>query len=236
MQTSHDHSSNDDSSLFLNARFDAVLFDLDGTLIHSTSAVVRAWRQWAEEEGIDPSFRETTHGKPASEIVDLLIDRGRRAASLLRILDLEHSDTADIVALPGAHRLLASLPDNRAAIVTSCTRSLAQVRIVAAHLTPPTTLVTYDDVDAGKPDPEPFLTGAARLGFPASRCLVVEDAPSGIASARAAGCAVVAIAGTHSRSELDADLVVDTLEEISFKVIEGQIGLFRAHQPMEAPA
>jgi sugar-phosphatase len=71
-------------------------------------------------------------------------------------------------------------------------------------------LVTVDDVSRGKPDPEPYLAGAARLGFEPGRCVVLEDAPSGIAAARAAGMRVAAVTTTHAEDELDADLVVAT--------------------------
>ena len=78
--------------------------------------------------------------------------------------------------------------------------------------------VTVDDVVHGKPDPEPFLLAAERLGFSPDRCLVVEDAPAGIAAARAAGCAVIALTGTTAEEELTADLVVDGLDAVRLEV------------------
>jgi sugar-phosphatase len=99
-------------------------------------------------------------------------------AAQRHIEELEASDVDGVTALPGARRLLAALPADRWAVVTSGTRAVAQARLRAAGLTCPR-LVTADDVRRGKPDPEPYLVGAAQLGVPPERCLVVEDAPAG---------------------------------------------------------
>jgi mannitol-1-/sugar-/sorbitol-6-phosphatase len=205
--------------------FDAVLFDLDGTLLDSTPAVVRSWLTWAEEEGIHPGFRDRAHGLPAKQIIDSLISPERAERSLARITELEYADTADITVLPGAQQMLMAVPSQRAAIVTSCTRQMAALRIRVSGLRAPDTIVSADDVDKGKPDPEPFLTAARILGVAPERCLVVEDAPAGIAAARAAGCLVLAVAGTHSAEELDADAVVQSLEDVHVTHAQGHLSL-----------
>ncbi|QNK83430.1 HAD-IA family hydrolase [Nakamurella sp. PAMC28650] len=202
--------------------FDAVLFDMDGTLIDSTPAVERSWATWGVEYGLVRPALEAGHGQPASQLVRALLGPDRVDAGLLRIAELEMGDLLDITVLPGAVELLASVPWDRVAIVTSATRPLAIARISAAGLTAPAVVVTFDDVAKGKPDPEPFLTGAARLGIDPTRCLVVEDAPAGVASGRAAGCATLAVTTTSTRAELDADLVVDSLTEVSIvRVADG---------------
>ncbi|MFC7658386.1 HAD-IA family hydrolase [Pseudonocardia benzenivorans] len=116
--------------------------------------------------------------------------------------------------LPGAVEALRAC--SRAAIVTSCTRALARARIAAAGLPAPAVVVTADDVTAGKPDPEPFLLAAEHLQVAAARCLVVEDAPAGLAAARAAGMATLAVAGTHALADLDADAGVPDLSHVRF--------------------
>lgn len=78
----------------------------------------------------------------------------------------------------------------------------------------PDRFVTFDDVTKGKPDPEPFLTGAERLGVPATECVAFEDAPAGLEAARAAGCVTIAMVGTHAGAELDADIVLESLEQL----------------------
>ena len=202
--------------------FDAVLFDMDGTLVDSTGAVERSWAIWGKEYGLTRSVLEAGHGQPASQLVRTVLPADRVDEGLARIADLELHDVADITVLPGAAELLAALPADRAAIVTSATRELALARIAAAGLVAPAALVTFDDVTHGKPDPEPFLTGAARLGIDPRRCLVVEDAPAGIQAAQAAGCATLAVTTTSRRADLHADLVVDSLTEVS--VVAGPDG------------
>ncbi len=202
--------------------FDAVLFDMDGTLIDSTPAVIRSWDTWGVEYGLTASALEAGHGQPASQLVRSLLPPHRVDEGLARIAALELADVDDIVILPGAAELLLALPVDRIAIVTSATRPLAAARLNAAGLTAPTVIVTFDDVSNGKPHPEPFLTGAARLGIDPARCLVIEDAPAGIAAARAAGCATLAVTTTSPREELDADLVVDSLAQVS--IVSGPNG------------
>lgn len=196
-------------------RFDAVLFDMDGTLIDSTPAVERSWATWSVEYGLIGSALEFGHGQPAAHLVRSILPPEQVDTALRRIAELELADVHDITVLPGAAELLAALPADRVAIVTSATRALATTRLKAAGFHPPAVVVTFDDVRNGKPDPEPFLVGAARLGVNPARCLVVEDAPAGIEAGRAAGCATLAVTTTSPRSKLTADLVVDSLSQVS---------------------
>jgi sugar-phosphatase len=199
--------------------FDAVLFDMDGTLIDSTPAVRRAWAQWGEEQGLTAEDLLGHHGMPSAQVVAKLLPAERRAAATDRINALELEDVHDIVVLPGAAEALAALSDARNAIATSCTVPLARARIDAAGLQPPSVLVTVDDVARGKPAPDPFLEAARRLGVPPERCLVVEDAPMGLTAARAAGCFTLAVTTTTPPDELDADAVVPDLAAVRFEVV-----------------
>jgi sugar-phosphatase len=194
--------------------FDAVLFDLDGTLVDSTAAVRRSWARWAEEHEVDPVRLRGFHGVPSAAIVAALVAADRAEAATARIDQIELGDTEGIVPLPGALEALAALPSGRAAIATSCGTALARARVAAARLDAPDVLVTADDVEHGKPSPDPYLLAAERLGFDPARCLVVEDAPNGLTAARAAGCATLAVVTTSGRDELDADLVVDDLSQV----------------------
>jgi sugar-phosphatase len=187
-------------------RFDAVLFDMDGTLVDSTASVVRSWVRLAEENGIGMEQLQAAagHGRPARDIVADLFPAGRRDEALARITHLEVTDVDGVVALPGAeHALRQSGPFG--AIVTSCTADLAVARQQAAGIPVPQVVVTADDVVRGKPHPEPFLRAAEILGVEPARCLVVEDAPAGLRAARAAGMTALAVTTTHDAAELDAD-------------------------------
>src|SRR5690606_37818353 len=119
-----------------------------------------------------------------------------RAEGVARVLELELADAVELPGVLGARELYDGIPPERRAVVTSGTRRLAAARLRAAGFDAPDVFVTADDVSNGKPDPEPFLTAADRLGIDPARRLVVEDAPAGILAARAAGCTVIGLTGT----------------------------------------
>ena len=196
--------------------FDAVIFDMDGTLIDSTPAVLRAWTTWAIEHGVTAEDLAGHHGMPSAGVIRLLLPEHRHEAAIERINELELDDVHDIVVLPGAVDALDALSSVRNAIATSCTMPLAKARIAAAELTPPSVLVTADQVAHGKPAPDPFLLAAERLGVSPERCLVVEDAPAGLAAAKAAGCYRLAVITTTPESELEADGIVRNLGDVEF--------------------
>ncbi|HEY9291687.1 MAG TPA: HAD-IA family hydrolase [Microlunatus sp.] len=203
----------------IDRTFAAVIFDMDGTLIDSTPAVLRAWSRWALDEGVPVQALSGYHGVPSAGVVAAVLPPQRRAEALDRINRLELTDTDGIVPLPGAIDAFDRLPADRLAIATSCTAPLAGARLMASGLTPPKVLVTVDDVEHGKPAPDPYLAAAERLGFDAADCLVVEDAPKGIQSGRAAGAATLAVITTSPRNELAAaDLVVPNLAAVDWLV------------------
>lgn len=195
--------------------FAAILFDNDGTLIDSTPAVVRSWTTWAHEHGVDGRGLTAYHGVPAAAIIAQVAPHLDQGAALQRIIDLEEADTAGVQALPGAVAAVRAVV-GRCAVVTSATRSLALIRLQAAGIPIPEVLVAADDITRGKPDPEPYLLAAARLGVDAADCLVVEDAPSGLTAARAARCSTLAVTTTVQPADLHADLIVQDLAAVAF--------------------
>ena len=203
--------------------FEAVIFDMDGTLIDSTPAVRRSWTTWMHEYGLSPEQLGRHHGVPSAQVVRHLLAEDQQVAAIRRIDELELADVGDIVVLPGAAEALDALRDAKSAIATSCTVPLASARIAAAHLVPPSVLVTVDDVAHGKPAPDPFLEAARRLGADPTRCLVVEDAPKGLEAAHAAGCFSLAVVTTTPREELHADAVVSDLADVVF--VPGEDGI-----------
>ncbi|QJU53112.1 HAD-IA family hydrolase [Herbiconiux sp. KACC 21604] len=209
------------SSAVFSRTFSAALFDLDGTLIDSTPAVNRSWEQLGREFGLTLDLMAAGHGQPAAQVIAALFPPELAEAALVRVTEIEADELDDVIALDGAAALLDSLPDPQRAIVTSGTRLIAGNRVAAAGLTSPAVFVTFDDVTRGKPHPEPYLLAASRLGVDPADCVVFEDAPAGLAAARAAGCATVAIAGTHDAAELDADLIVDGLFQLRALPAEG---------------
>lgn len=175
----------------------ALLFDLDGVLINSTPAVARVWRRWAVERGFNPEeVVARAHGRPSLTTVREYLPNSDHEAENREVERREIADLEGVVPLPGALHLLSSLPKDRWTIVTSCTRPLAEVRIRAAGLPLPQKMITSTDITNGKPHPEPYLKGAAMLGFPAHQCIVLEDVPAGVRSGKAAGCRVIAFRTT----------------------------------------
>jgi sugar-phosphatase len=203
--------------------FVAVIFDMDGTLIDSTPAVTRSWARWAAEHDLTSDDVKGHHGVPSAQVVRSVLPDHRHQSAIKRINELELLDLHDITVLPGAAEALAMLSSAKNAIATSCSLPLARARIAAAALVPPSVLVTADDVLRGKPAPDPFLEAASRLGVDPGRCLVVEDAPAGLAAARAAGCWTLALTTTTPPEELQADAVVDDLSSVTFQIDKDRI-------------
>jgi len=205
----------------------ALLFDLDGVLIDSNPAVSRVWSAWAEERGFDPAeVVAHAHGRPSLATVRKYLPTADHEAENREVERREIKDVEGVVLLPGARELLQSLPPDRWTIATSCTRPLAEVRLRAAGLPVPERLVTSTDVTHGKPNPEPFLKAAAKLGFPASACVVLEDVPAGIRAGKAAGSRVIAFRTTIQDAELrdaGADWVLNSCADVT--LIDHTVGL-----------
>jgi len=207
----------------------ALLFDLDGVLINSTPAVERVWRQWAIEHGFNPdNVVARAHGRPSLTTVrEFLPDADHEAEN--RIVERrEIEDLEGVVPLPGALDLLASLPSERWTIVTSCTRALAEVRIRAAGLPLPKQMITSNDINHGKPHPEPYIKGASVLGFPAAECIVVEDVPAGVTAGKTAGAKVIAFTTTvqeFALREAGADWVLNGCGDIRLNSTERDLVL-----------
>jgi sugar-phosphatase len=180
--------------------FSAFLFDMDGTILTSIKAAERVWGQWAKGHGLDvDAFLPTIHGKRTEETIRALalpgVDPVLEAASITRA---EIEDVAGVEAIRGVADFLSSLPRERWAIVTSAPRLLAEARIAAAGLPVPEVLVAAEDVERGKPAPDPFLLGARKLGVAPADCLVFEDTLAGLQSAAAAGMASIVVTTTHT--------------------------------------
>lgn len=205
----------------------ALLFDLDGVLIDSTPAVARVWARWATAHGISPELAIAhAHGRRSIETIRAIAPQMDAEKENVRVEQMEIEDKEGVTAIPSAERLLASLPQNRFAIVTSATTPLALTRMTYAGLPLPKNLVTANDVVHGKPSPEPYLKGAELLGFAPHDCIVFEDAPAGIASARAAGTQVIAVPTTYPVTELGgANAIVQSLADVQVQVLEDSLRL-----------
>lgn len=209
---------------------EGLLFDLDGVLVDSTPAVARVWSKWALAHGLDPEETvRQAHGRPSIATIRDLLPGSDYVKENEVVLRGEIEDTEGVVALAGARELLESLSPERWALVTSCARELAAVRLKAAGLPVPRNMITCDDVRIGKPDPEPYVKGAALLHVPAARCVVFEDAPAGIRAGKTAGALVIALRSTAKDDELEhagADWVIGGYNQLSLSSGNGS-GLLR---------
>jgi mannitol-1-/sugar-/sorbitol-6-phosphatase len=188
----------------------AILFDLDGVLCDSTRQVDREWRAWAARKGVDgDAVMAIAHGVRTIEVIRRVAPHLDAEAEAAAIEDHEANDQSGVVVMPGAVDLVKTIPSGRWGVVTSGSRALATNRLRHCGLPVPDVLVTSDDVTHGKPDPEPYLQGAQRMGVAPAECLVIEDAPAGIQSARAGGMKVIGMASTYGADRLrEADAVV----------------------------
>jgi sugar-phosphatase len=204
------------------------LFDLDGTLVDSLPVVERAWSNWAKSRDLDPAVvLDFIHGKQAiTSLRHFMPGESEEAIQQqFRLLErTEAEDTDGISALPGAVQLLERLEALSMpwAIVTSGSVPVARARHAAGELATPEIFITAELVAKGKPNPDPYLLGAQRLGLKPEECVVVEDAPAGILSGLAAGCKVIAVNAPDDTPKLDqVDLVLKSLAVLQVEPVQG---------------
>lgn len=203
----------------------AILFDMDGVLMDSTPSVERVWRIWAAKHGLDPErVASQAHGRRSIETIRAVAPQLDAEKENIVVEQMEIDDKEGVTALPGAAELLAHLPVDRFAIVTSATLPLAVARLGYAGIPVPRHMITANDVIHGKPSPEPFLKGAALLGFAPADCLVFEDSPAGIASARSAGMQAIAMQTTYPADQLRAaHAIIGNLADVRATLRDGNI-------------
>lgn len=230
------------STQSLPLRGAALLLDMDGTLIDSGPAVERSWNQLFSELGVELEFGAEQHGKPARQVLgEVLPELGEEqlAEAHSRIEELEIADVEGILVLPGTERLLAELDEAAAqlgrptwTIVTSCTRDLFEARWARTGLPVPDGLVTADQVDHGKPAPDPYLLGAQRLAVDPAASIVIEDSLGGLRSGAAAGARTVAVTSTTPAGDLAplANALVTSLDDLEVRADGTELLLTRRGQ------
>jgi sugar-phosphatase len=196
-------------------RAKALLFDNDGVLVDSHAAVNKAWATLATEYGLEGFSISNHYGTRAQDLILQLVGEEKFEAANNRINELEQQTADQTKPLPGAVEILTSLPEGVWTICTSANSNLGRARILASGLPLPAQLVTGDDVEHGKPAPDPYLLGAKRLGFDPGDCVVFEDADAGIKAALAAGAGFVVGVSAQALAT-DADIVIEDLTGISF--------------------
>jgi sugar-phosphatase len=196
---------------------DAILFDMDGTLVDSTLCVEGIMGRWALKHGLDRDLIvELSHGRRTIDCVREVVPH-LDVEEEANAIDVEELATKEgLMVVPGAQRLLSKLKPHQWAIVTSASRALATFRLRCLGLPLPEVLISGDDVAKGKPDPEGYLKAASRLGITPDRCVVVEDAPVGILAGRSAGMSVLALTTTFAAEKLLGAPVIASFDDVAF--------------------
>lgn len=216
----------------------AVLWDMDGTIIHSAEYHWLAWRDVMKDEGYTLTYDEfaQTFGQRNDTILrryfgpDISLENSTRIAQTKEAHYRHLVRTRGIPLLPGAQHWFDYLKAHgwRQAIASAAPRqnidTILVVLEIGAYFD---AIVSAEDVQLGKPDPQVFQTAASRVQVPATHCIVVEDAPAGIEGAHRAHMRAIGLRTTHS--ELMADRVVDSLDELPDDVFE-QLLLERRNQ------
>jgi beta-phosphoglucomutase len=212
---------------------------MDGTLVDTAELHFAAWEAVCREHGRAFTRAEfaATFGRRNSEIIAYLFGDRFGEEAVARLGDRKEvlyraGAARGVELLPGVRPLLEGLHRHGAkqAIGSSAPRAnlelILQLTGVARLLD---AVVSMEDTDRGKPDPQVFLVAAARIGVPPSRCVVVEDAVAGVQAAKAGGmkCIAVRFVGHHPEAkmrEAGADLVVRRLEEVTVPQVIGLVG------------
>jgi sugar-phosphatase len=181
----------------------AVLFDLDGVLVDSTTSVERHWTTFAARHGVDQqAIRRVMHGRRSQDTIRDVAPNLDPEAEGLRIDQDQAADGEGLRPIAGAGQLLAALSGAHWAVVTSGPRFLAEARLRMVGLPPAEVLISGNDVQHGKPDPSGYLKAAARLGVNPADCVVIEDARAGVRAGITAGMPVIGVLTNHRPSEL----------------------------------
>jgi sugar-phosphatase len=194
----------------------AILFDLDGVLVNSAECVERTWREWSARHQLDADeVIGVAHGRRTVETVRAVAPHLDALAEVEELEAKEALTTEGVYEIEGARELIASLPRDTWAIVTSGTRVIAEFRLKYVGIPIPRVMVCADEISNGKPHPEGYLTAAARLAVQSADCVVIEDTPPGIAAAHNAQMRAIAVSTTYPPEHLaDADAVVRRLTDL----------------------
>ncbi|WP_330849190.1 MULTISPECIES: HAD family hydrolase [unclassified Nonomuraea] len=202
----------------------AVFFDMDGLLVDTekvwleieSEVMRRLGGQWT------PDHQAHLLGGSMERAVEYMLSASGSGESAATVEQWMVSGMVERLSggarvMPGASELLDALRDEGVPVglVTSSLRKIADAVLKEFGRDRFDVVVTADDVERTKPDPEPYLTAARLLGVLPVRCVVLEDSPNGVAAATAAGCAVVAVPSLLPVEEAPGRLVVSSLEEVT---------------------
>ncbi len=196
-----------------------MLFDMDGTLVDSTPIVERTWTRWALKHQLNAAeVVGYAHGRPTADTIRLFMPQVDAKAEAAALLAEEELDPTPVRTINGALEAVQIVNQYATwAVVTSASRRLATLRLLGGGFPAISLLISADDIQHGKPDPEGFLRAARELGVPPDQCLVFEDTPAGLEAGLAAGAKVIGLATTFASSALPVPIVVPDLSFIALQ-------------------
>jgi mannitol-1-/sugar-/sorbitol-6-phosphatase len=208
-------------------KVEAILFDLDGVLANSIAVLEESWGIWSAEKGLDfEAVMKAAHGRRKPEILAMVVPDLDPQPEIERLMQLETDRIASVKPVRGAAELVARLPPGKWAIGTSGERPGALARLQQVGITPPAVIISAEDVEEGKPHPDVYLKAAAGIGVDPQRCVVFEDAPAGIAAARAAGAVAVALLTTYPAEAFPPGVpLIRDFTQVSLAIDNGELSL-----------
>ncbi|KAJ4478321.1 phosphatase [Lentinula aciculospora] len=224
----------------VNFHVDAVLFDMDGTLVNSMAGLVGAWELFKQKYP-DINVEDILSSAHGVRTVDNLRkycgieDPEELTSEALRfemaiVTESTSKGRPGILKLPGVADAMQEMSSSRHypnptwAICTSATREYALAALANAGIHVPDAFVAAEDVKFGKPAPDPYILGAEKCGVKPANCVVFEDAPAGIQSGNNAGCKTIGLLTTHTKTQMEAakpDFLVPDMSSVSLKLSQG---------------
>ncbi|WP_062520778.1 HAD-IA family hydrolase [Demequina silvatica] len=194
-----------------------VLLDMDGTLIDSTATVDVVWGDFARQAGFDvDEVLAHVHGVPARATLRRFLGEDADIEPWFRQIEEWENERFDAdVEIPGAVAAVHAIPSGRWAVVTSALRDAALRRLARLGFPDVEVLVAAEDVERGKPDPEPYRRGAEALCVAVEDCVVFEDSDAGVRAGLAAGATVVVVGGLATPATAGLARVAD-MTAVSF--------------------
>ena len=214
----------------------AVIWDMDGVIVDTSSYHFNAWHDAFQKRGVkftEEDFRRN-FGQRNDTIIRNTLGDDVSQSELETISEEKERDFRrgvgqSIKPLPGAIKLLKLLTEHGFKMALASSAPIENIKLLTEGLGINDcfrSIVSGKDVAEGKPSPQGFLLAAQRLGVEPEDCIVIEDAVAGVTAAKRAGMHCLAVASTHSKTSLaEADLIVDTLEEVDINDLERLLNL-----------